>query len=78
MGSGIFGIILIAGILIVASSPTLQLQLAGFFARKQGEFIQRQALGGKLASEVVEEAGAGAIAVGEKFQRDVFGRLLIP
>ncbi len=77
MGSAVLGIIALVGILIVASSPTLQLQIAGFFARKQGEAIQRQALGGKLASEVVEEAGAGAISFGEQLQKNLFGGLLI-
>ena len=73
----ILPIIIIGGILLIASSPSLQLEIAGFLARKQGEQIQRNILGGKLASDIAVEAGAGAVAFGEQFQKDVFGGLLI-
>jgi len=87
MGSGVLVIFLIGGILLVASSPTLQLKIAGFFARKQGEQIQRNLTGGKLFDEAgadVQRGIAGGqtfaevgTTFGESIQKGLFGGLLI-
>ena len=76
MGSAILGVIVIGAILLVASSPTLQLKIAAFFARKQGEAIQRgivSSITGKplLFSEAAEPVAVGAVQTSESFQKGI-------
>lgn len=76
-------IVLIGGVLLIASSPQLRLQITGFFARKQGEAIQRSITGGKLfdvaGAEIQREITGGQTfaEVSEATQREVLGGSVI-